>query len=169
MGDKSNFKLCFSQKIPFLFTLSMTRRNLWVGVGWKMTVESVFAHFFKDQRSEIKMDKELDYFSSGGGLLKCDNWFLDIFRLYYVRWNVFGSVPPLSTLSDDEHFLIVNGETNSVILRPPLHLTSETLYNIQPAYVFSMASLQSKADRNASPPPYDDPPSYDMAIAMMSI
>ena len=96
-------------------------------------------------------------------------YFNTICRLYYVRWNVFGSVPPLSTLLEDEHYLIVNGDTNTVIMQPPLHLTSEGLYNVSPAYIFSMASLQTKADRSASPPPYDDPPSYDMAITMMNI
>ena len=38
--------------IPFIWHL--------VGGGWKVTLVSVCVHFFKDQRSEIKMDTELE-------------------------------------------------------------------------------------------------------------
>ena len=44
---------------------------------------------------------------------------------------------------------------------------ADQLIEDQPAYVLSLSALTMKAERMASPPPYDDPPSYDVAIAML--
>ena len=69
-------------------------------------------------------------------------------RLYYVRWNTFGSVPPLPSLhldlEDDRQLML--GRQNHRLL--------------------SLSSLVSKAERSSSPPPYDDPPPYHLAVQM---
>ena len=60
-----------------------------------------------------------------------------------MRWNTFGSIPPIDLhLEEDQH----------LILGRPGH------YNL------SLSDLVSKAERSASPPPYDDPPPYDLAV-----
>ena len=67
-----------------------------------------------------------------------------------MRWNLFGSIPPISAViieTDDGQLLISN----------------------QSQYVLSMSGLKEKADRTASPPPYDDPPSYDVALTMCNL
>ena len=71
-----------------------------------------------------------------------------IIRFYDIRWNVFGNIPTISVVT-------ITGAD------------AEQLIEEQPAYVFSLTALTMKAERTASPPPYDDPPSYDVAIAML--
>ena len=70
-------------------------------------------------------------------------------RLYAVRWNTFGSVPPLPSL------LTVSVTEDAASLLPRA-----------PPPGLSMAALASKAARSASPPLYEDPPSYEVAVKM---
>ena len=70
------------------------------------------------------------------------------FRFYDIRWNVFGNIPSISVVT-------IGGSD------------AEQLIEDRPAYVLSLSELTMKAERLASPPPYDDPPSYDVAIAML--
>ena len=72
-----------------------------------------------------------------------------------MRWNTFGSVPPASTL------ISLSSEDEARLLGPGLLPASG------PAYVLSLASLTSKAARSASPPLYEDPPTYEVAVKMM--
>lgn len=65
-----------------------------------------------------------------------------------MRWNIFGNIPPMSVVT-------ISGSD------------ADQLIEDQPAYVLSLSALTMKAERMASPPPYDDPPSYDVAIAML--
>ena len=74
--------------------------------------------------------------------------------MYFVRWNTFGSVPPASTL------ISLSSEDEARLLGPGL-------YTNTPGYVLSLASLTSKAARSASPPLYEDPPAYEVAVKMM--
>ena len=66
---------------------------------------------------------------------------------YHVRWNIFGSVPLISAV-------IVDTDDGQLLIRN------------QSQYVLSMSGLTEKAARTGSPPPYDDPPAYDVAITM---
>ena len=43
---------------------------------------------------------------------------------------------------------------------------AEDVFQSRQGYILSMTALQNKADRSSSPPLYEDPPSYDMAILM---
>ena len=70
-------------------------------------------------------------------------------RLYAVRWNTFGSVPPLPGL------LTVSLTEDAASLLPRAAPPG-----------LSMAALASKAARSASPPLYEDPPSYEVAVMM---
>ena len=71
-----------------------------------------------------------------------------------MRWNTFGSVPPASTL------ISLSSEDEARLLVPSFYQG--------PGYVLSLASLTSKAARSASPPLYEDPPTYEVAVKMMN-
>ena len=65
-------------------------------------------------------------------------------------------MPPASTL------ISLSSEDEARLLVPGLYTGTD------PGYVLSLASLTSKAARSASPPLYEDPPTYEVAVKMMN-
>ena len=72
-----------------------------------------------------------------------------ISSLYYIRWNIFGSLPPI-------HITTEHAERELLV---------ETVLQRQ-AHSISFNNLIRKTEREAPPPPYEDPPPYHVALAI---
>ena len=71
-----------------------------------------------------------------------------IYSVCYLRWNTFGSIPPIN----------IGGQSERV------DLVDRVIQ--QQAHYISFNRLRQKNEREAPPPPYESPPPYHVALAM---